>query len=278
MMAAFSSSPVPGLWWLVGYRQADRERLAAVFAHPGVADAYRHRPPYPPEVFDLLEQIITDRPRTVLDIGVGEGALARPLARRVDHVDALDMSAAMVEAGRGRPGGTQPNLRWIIGAAETAELGGPYALVTAGACLHWMSWRPTLTRLAERMTENAFLAIVDHGHHDLPWSAELTEVIVRHSRSPDYDPSFSLVNALCADGLFEITGVAATTPMAFRQPPASYIEQFHSTSSLAREVMPAGESAAFDRAVARIVQPYAVDGLLDLRAVSFLTWGRITVG
>jgi hypothetical protein len=188
------------------------------------------------------------------------------------------MSAAMVEAGRGRPGGTQPNLRWIIGAAETAELGGPYALVTAGACLHWMSWRPTLTRLAERMTENAFLAIVDHGHHDLPWSAELTEVIVRHSRSPDYDPSFSLVNALCADGLFEITGHATTTPMAFRQPLASYIEQFHSTSSLAREVMPAGESAAFDRAVARIVQPYAVDGLLDLRAVSFLTWGRITVG
>ena len=51
-----------------------------------MAGAYRHRPPYPAEVFDILERIITDRPRRVLDIGAGEGALARPLAERVDHV------------------------------------------------------------------------------------------------------------------------------------------------------------------------------------------------
>jgi SAM-dependent methyltransferase len=260
----------------VGYHQADRERLAAVFGHPGVAHAYQHRPPYPAELFDLLEQIITDRPRTVLDVGAGEGALARPLARRVDHVDALDMSAAMVEAGRGRPGGRQPNLRWIVGTAESAELGGPYTLVTAGASLHWMSWTRTLTRLTDKMTDNAFLAIIDHGHHDLPWSAELTEVIVRHSRSPDYDPCFSLIGALRADGLFEITDRATTVPMSFRQPLASYIEQFHSTSSLARELMSAEESAAFDRAVTDIVRPYAVDGILDLQAVASLTWGRIT--
>ena len=69
----------------------------------------------------------------MLDIGAGEGALARPLADRVDHVDAVDISAAMVRAGRLRPGGTRPNLRWIVGAAGTAPLDGPYALVTAGA-------------------------------------------------------------------------------------------------------------------------------------------------
>jgi hypothetical protein len=34
------------------------------------------------------------------------------------------------------------------------------------------------------------LAIVDHGHRDLPWRAKLTEIIVRHSRSPGYDPLF----------------------------------------------------------------------------------------
>jgi hypothetical protein len=39
-------------------------------------------------------------------------------------------------------------VRWITGTAGTAPLRGPYALVTAGASLHWMSWRPTLTRLA----------------------------------------------------------------------------------------------------------------------------------
>ena len=66
--------------WATGRPTCDR--LAAAFGHGGVAGAYRHRPPYPPEVFDILERIITDRPRRVLDLGAGEGALARPLAAR----------------------------------------------------------------------------------------------------------------------------------------------------------------------------------------------------
>jgi SAM-dependent methyltransferase len=258
----------------MGYRPADRGQLAAVFGHPGVAGAYQHRPPYPPEVFGLLERIIADRPRRVLDLGAGEGALARPLAARVDHVDALDISAAMVEAGRRRPEGGRPNLRWIVGAAETAELGGPYALVTAGASLHWMSWAPTLARLPAAMTDHAVLAIVEHGRHDLPWRAELAEVIVRHSRSPGYDPGFSLPDALSAEGLLEITGRATTAPVPFRQPVACYVEDLHSTASLAREWMSAGESAAFDRAITGIVTPHAVAGVLEMAVVAHLAWGR----
>jgi len=258
----------------VSYGPAERERLAAAFGHPGVADAYRYRPPYPAEALDILERIITDRPRRVLDIGAGDGALARPLAARVDHVDALDISAAMVEAGRGRPGGRRRNLRWIVGAAETAELGGPYALVTAGASLHWMSWAPTLARLAPAMTGHAFLAIVEHGPYDLPWRAELAEVIARHSRSPGFDPSFRMPDALAAEGLLEITGRATTAPVPFRQPLASFVEQFHSTASLAREWMSAAECAAFDKAIADIAAPYAVGGLLDMDVVAHLAWGR----
>lgn len=257
--------------------QPRRSDLAAVFGYPGVAGAYRYRPPYPAEVFDVLELIITDRPRRVLDIGAGEGALARPLARRVDRVDAVDMSAAMVQTGRRRPGGGHPALRWITGTAETAPLGGPYALVTAGASLHWMSWRPTLTRLAAAMTDHAYLAIVDHGHRDLPWHTELTEIIIRYSRSPGYDPAFSLTGALQAEGLLEIAGRAVTAPVRFRQPVADYVEHFHSTSSLARELMTADEAAAFDRAVTGLVRPHAVDGLLDLPVVADLAWGRIAV-
>ena len=118
----------------------------------------------------------------------------------------------MVETGRRRPGGNHPALRWITGAAESAPLGGPYALVTAGASLHWMSWRPTLTRLATAVTDHAYLAIVDHGYQDLPWHAELTEIIVRHSRSPGYDPAFSLTGALQAEGLLEIAGRVRPPP------------------------------------------------------------------
>jgi predicted Rdx family selenoprotein len=64
----------------------------------------------------------------------------------------------------------------------------------------------------------------------------------------------------------------------FRQPLASFVEQFYSTASLAREWMSAEESAAFGRAVADIVAPYAVGGLLEMDVVAQLAWGRPTAG
>jgi SAM-dependent methyltransferase len=252
----------------------ERNRLAAVFGHPGVARAYQHRPPYPAEVFEILGGLITDQPRHVLDVGAGEGALARPLARLADHVDALDMSAAMIAAGRERPGGRQPGLRWITGTIQDAPLGGPYALVTAGASMHWMPWAQTLTRLAGVMTSRACLAIVEHNPSEPPWEEGLTEIIIRHSRSPGFDPNFRLIDALTATGQFEVAGQATTAPVPFRQSVADCIEGLHSTSSLARESMPAAESAEFDQAVADLLQPYTTDGMLTMDIVASLTWGH----
>jgi ubiquinone/menaquinone biosynthesis C-methylase UbiE len=256
---------------MVDYADAE---LGTTFGHAGVAAAYEHRPPYPPEVFDVLVRLIVDEPRTVLDLGAGEGAIARPLAPLVDRVDALDISAAMVEAGRLRPGGDRSNLRWIVGAAETAELTGPYSLVTAGASLHWMEWQPTMARLAQVMTPHAQLAIVEHGARHAPWQDGLVEVIRRHSRSAGYDTSFDIVDALRAAGVFELTDGAETAPVTFRQPVGDYVEQFHSRASLAREHMSAAEVAEFDRAVEHIVRPYTVDGMLDLSIVATVRWGR----
>jgi ubiquinone/menaquinone biosynthesis C-methylase UbiE len=262
----------------VAEADARRGKLAAVFGHLGVAQAYQHRPPYPPEVFDLLVGLVAGRPQTaaVLDLGAGEGALARPLAKRVDRVDALDISAAMIEAGRQRPGGDAPNLHWILGPAETAPLGGPYAMVSAGASLHWMAPEPTLTRLASLMTDEAFLVIVGHGHDDVPWGDSLNEVLCRHSRAPDYDPAVSLTASLAATGLFQQAGEATTAPVEFRQSVKYYIEQFHSTSSLAREHMADSESAEFGQSIVELTRPFAVDGILTMAVVANLTWGRIT--
>jgi trans-aconitate methyltransferase len=254
----------------------DRPDLAASFGHPGVARAYQHRAPYPPEVFDVLVQLITDEPRTVLDLGAGEGALARPLAGLVDHVDALDISAAMIEAGRRRPGGDRPNLRWIAGAAESVPLAGPYALVTAGASLHWMSLPGTLPRVATAMTPSAYLTIVEHGPRDEPWRPGLLDLIRRHSRHRSYDADFSLVDALSASGLWAEAGRVRTAAVPFRQRVTDYIEALHSTSSLARELMPLEEAAAFDRGIADVVLPYADDGVIELTVVADLAWGRIT--
>ena len=249
--------------------------LAEAFTYPGVASAYRHRPPYPDEVFSILAGLISETQRTVLDLGAGEGALARPLAALVDQVDAVDISDAMVEEGRRRPGGDAPNLRWIVGAVETAPLGGPYALVTAGASMHWMRWRETFERLAAVMTDGALLAIGGHGHEDPPG---VKEIIVRYSRSPGYDADFRLTDALAKAGLFAPVGEVMTAPTPFRQRAEDYIEYLHSTSSLAREWMEPAEAAAFDREVAEAVAPSATDGWLDLRVTARFSWGRVNAG
>lgn len=247
-----------------------------MFGHEGVATAYVHRPPYPDEVFELLEGLITDEPRTVLDLGAGDGALARPLAPRVDRVDAVDISAAMIAAGRTRPGGDRSNLNWISGAAETVPLDGPYALVTAGASLHWMKWEETFDLLARVMTPQAQFVIVEHGPRNAPWNDDLMTVIRRHSRNQFHDPDFSMVDALQERGLFSLTGTTETQPVVFRQAVADYVEQFHSTSTLAREHMTPEESSDFDRAVAEVVRPWSTNDTLDLPIVATLTWGRPT--
>lgn len=248
--------------------------LAATFQQESVADAYQHRAPYPDEVFDRLEGLIVDEPRRVLDIGAGEGAIARPLAVRVDEVDAVDFSAAMVEVGKQRAGGDNPAIRWQVSSIETAELAGPYALVTAGASIHWMPWEETFAQIVPHLTPNAQLAVIEHGPVDMPWWDELVQVIERHSRKQNHDPKFNVFDAIEERGLLGQTGTARTAPITYRQQVADYIEQFHSTSSLARDLMPADEAAAFDAGVEQAVRPYAQDGVLELTVVAEVSWGR----
>ncbi|GAA1125397.1 hypothetical protein GCM10009630_24020 [Kribbella jejuensis] len=248
--------------------------LAATFKQQAVAQAYRHRPPYPDEVFERLLDLITDAPRRVLDIGAGEGALARPLAPRVEHVDAIDFSQPMVDAGKQRPGGDHPNLSWQVNPIETADLNGPYALVTAGASIHWMPWEQTFARIVPQLTPNAQLVVIEHGAVDEPWLGELIPIIERHSRKKNYDPKFDVVDAIVERGLLDLTGRVRTTPVSYPQTVAGYIERLHSTSSLARDLMPADEAASFDASVAEALRPYAKDGVLQLQIQAELSWGR----
>lgn len=70
------------------------------FIDAEVAATYHTRPPYPDEVFDLLNELLGSEPRKVLDLGCGTGAIANRLAPHVDRIDAVDISAPMIEAGR----------------------------------------------------------------------------------------------------------------------------------------------------------------------------------
>lgn len=255
------------------HHRGPRPEPAAAFDHVGLAGAYRFRPPYPAGVFDVLEGLLDPQPREparVLDVGAGEGALARPLITRgrVARLDAVDASAAMIEAGRERPGGGHPGLRWILGAVDQVPLNGPYCLAVAGASLHWMSWKRTMARLAEVLTDDGVLAVVEHGYHRLPWRDALNEVIADHSRSPEFDPRFSIVDELTARGLFRKTGEHRTISESFHQSIAEYVEQFHHSAE------DPDTTEDLDTAVERIVRPYAVDGVLTIDVAASVVWGR----
>lgn len=246
---------------------------AAQFADQGVADAYRHRPPYPDEVFALLADLIVDEPRSVLDVGCGTGELARRLAPAVDRIDAVDVSGPMIDLGRRSPGGDHPNLSWMLGSAEEAALRPPYALVTAGASLHWMEWDIVLPRFRQVLTGNGSLAIVGQETSPVPWADALQRLIDRFSTNRHYRP-YDLVAELVARDLFRRDGERRTAPVAFSQAVAEYVESFHARNGFSRERMGSARAAAFDAAVSGLVAGHCPSGRVELTIVGVVVFGR----
>jgi hypothetical protein len=69
-----TAPPVVSSSRFVNSRQPARDGLAAAFAHPGVADAYQYRPPYPP---DMLTSWSSSSP-TPRGLAVGAGEERTP--------------------------------------------------------------------------------------------------------------------------------------------------------------------------------------------------------
>ena len=59
------------------------------------------------------------------------------------------------------------------------QLQPPYALVTAGASLHWMDWNSVMPRFAELLLEGAYLAGVGTTMIPSPWTL-LGEMLSRY--------------------------------------------------------------------------------------------------
>lgn len=249
------------------------EENGARFGTTSVAQAYEFRLSYPPTLFDLLERLVVDEPRAVLDIGAGTGDIARELAGRGLRVDAVDMSAAMVARGRALPGGERPGLTWIVGKSEEAPLSPPYALVTAGESLHWMDWGRVLPRIARSLTPRGSLALVDRNELPPPWQDGLMDVISRYSTLKRYR-EFNLVEALESAGLFTATESVTLDAVNHDQLVEDYITSFYSRSSLTREALGVKASDAFARELRQLVSPYAVRDVVSLQLAPRVTFGR----
>lgn len=120
----------------------------------------------------LLAGVATPPWRHVLDVGCGEGLLTRRLAPFAGRVTGIDTDAEMV----GRARGTAPaNATYVRGDVLTADLPGPYDLVTCFAVLHHVGLRPGLERLRELTAPGGTLVVVGLARPDTParlaWSA-----------------------------------------------------------------------------------------------------------
>jgi len=245
---------------------------AARFQDESVVDLYHLRLPYPPEVFDILTGLIADAPRAVLDAGTGSGPLARELAPFAHRVDAVDISAAMIAKGKMLPGGDHPRLHWIEGAIEDAPLRPPYALIVAGDSIHWTAWDIVFPRFADLLMARGLVAIVERTELASPWQEGLNKLIRRYSTMRNYEP-FDLIDELERRGLFRVAGRRETAPVVSQQPVEDYIASFHSRSSLSRDHMPPADADAFDQRLRRLVRPWAIEDMLELRTVGSIVWG-----
>ncbi len=244
----------------------------AQFKDRSIVEAYKYRPPYPAETFEILAGLITGEPRAVLDVGCGRGDIARELVEFVERVDAVDFSANMIETGKKLPGGDNPKLNWICGPVEEVSLTPPYVLVTAGASLHWMDWYLVLPRFREILLPGGYLAIIDQGARPQWWDGDLRRIIRRYSTNR-YFQFYDLIEELEKRNLFQKHGEKETASVPFVQSIDDYIESFHSRNGLSRERMGEEMAAAFDKEVRKVVSPLAKEDMLELQIAGHIVWG-----
>ena len=246
---------------------------AARFQDASVVERYPFRLPYPNETFDILVGLITDEPRTVLDVGAGTGDIARNLVTRVERVDAIDRSDAMMRKGKTLPQGDHPRLHWMSGEIEQVELHPPYALITAGESLHWMNWEVVLPRFHDAATPHGLLAIVERDEVPPPWQDSLSQLINRYSTMRNYQ-HFDLIEELEKRHLFQQKGESKTAPVTSTVSIEHYIASFHSRSSMSLERMPPADATAFDIGVRELVKPWSDEDRIQLQCIGSVVLGK----
>jgi SAM-dependent methyltransferase len=246
---------------------------AAQFSDEGVADAYRYRPSYPAAIIDWLRELIPPEAPSVVDIGCGTGELARRLAPFVEHVDAVDMSAAMLARGRLLKGGDHPSLSWIEARVEAASIAGPYGLAVAGESLHWMDWETVLPRLARWLRPQAVLAIANRTTEAAEHPDQVRALIRRYSANQEYR-AFDLVGELTQRRLFTEAGRRETSPAILEMPLEDFVESMHSRNGFCRTLMGSENAEAFDTELESLLRPTATAaGCVRIRHSGTLAWG-----
>jgi 2-polyprenyl-3-methyl-5-hydroxy-6-metoxy-1,4-benzoquinol methylase len=157
----------------------------------------------------LLAQVPPDA-TCVLDVGCGAGTLARGLAWRVEHVDAVDRSPAMVTAAAHA---APPNLTVHLADLRTADLpAGHYDAVLSSALLHHLPLSDVLPRMARWVRPGGVLAAVALPRTDLP--RELAVELAAAVAHSALGLGFAALRPLTGADLFRPEATHAAMPVA----------------------------------------------------------------
>ena len=268
---------------------AERDAAATIrrengvrFAERRMAENYRYRPPYSPEVFVALSELIRDHPRNVLDAGCGPGKIARVMVDSVDRIDAVDPSIEMIRVGQSLPNGDHPKIRWLNARIEDVALAPPYALIVAGASFHWMNPEIALHRFAEVISQHGMFAVLDgDAPIDPPWAAKEQDLMIDlvtkiEGARPKWWMSARerMKLPLLEHEQFQRLGSKIAAPMQYAQSIADYLRCQHSRATWSETHMGEKLSREFDDAMTAMLTPHARSGMLTFDVQTRIEWGR----
>ena len=246
---------------------------AAVFGELDVARCYACRPPYAPELYTRLLELVPKRARA-LDLGCGPGKIARELAAYFDEIVAVDPSEPMLQAGQEL--GQLRNVQWLRGRAEDVDLAGPFDLITIGTAVHWMQHDAVFPRLLNWLNGGG-LAIVssERTDNEADWSKRWIDFLRTWLKrvGREYDPAGFGAAGQTYRPWMDIE-VEENFVHEFHQPVEDFIALQHSTATFARAKLGPALSSEFDLELSDVLMPLSENGILRYRMRSRLVWGR----
>lgn len=255
---------------------ADAPGLA--FRAADVAERYVHRPPYAEQVYETILEAAPGLTR-LLDLGCGEGKIARPMARHFGQVVAVDPSAAMIERGQGLENGTAPNIAWITSTAEDAALQGLFDVVTFASSIHWMEPKVLFPKLRRHLQPDHLLAFVSGDEAwEPPWANDWQDFLKvwvprmtgRALNSADWRGS----RTRHLDHV-DVLSTHAFVSSPVRQTVDGFILCQQSRDTFALRKLGA-ERAGFERELSSLLTPHADgDGMLTYQVKSHLTLAKL---
>jgi thiosulfate/3-mercaptopyruvate sulfurtransferase len=244
----------------------------------GTAEDYdRFRLPYPQALIDdLVARVDPSGGGELLDLACGTGQLTFALVDRFGRVWAVDQEPDMIAVVSGKAARADGvRVRAVVSSAEDlAAPAGAFELVTIGNAFHRLKRDQVAVKIVHWLRPGGCVALVWSGspwHGKRDWHAVLRELIDRwrarvavEGRVPR---GWDEVRRRRPDRVvLEAAGLQVAGVFRFPKAHDWTIEALtglvYSTSMLPRAVL-GSELPAFEREVARTLEPYATDGVLS---------------